>query len=88
MAHGCLVDHLESREVNNAVAEKLLITNDVMHLPTYWMNPQLFGSTTLRKSSNLMSMEGLMGKDIIGLIFIVANGKILKSYLTIWSHWF
>ena len=35
MAHGCLVDHLESREVNNAVAEKLLITNDVMHLPTY-----------------------------------------------------
>ena len=25
--------------------------------------------------------------DIIGLIFIVANGQILKNNLTIWSHW-
>ena len=25
--------------------------------------------------------------DIIGLIFIVANSQILKSNLTIWSHW-
>ena len=25
--------------------------------------------------------------DIIGLIFIVANGQILKTNLTIWSHW-
>ena len=23
----------------------------------------------------------------IGLIFIVANGQLLKNYLTIWSHW-
>ena len=26
--------------------------------------------------------------DIIGLIFIGANGHILKNNLTIWSHWF
>ena len=25
--------------------------------------------------------------DILGLIFIVANGQILKNNLTIWSHW-
>ena len=25
--------------------------------------------------------------DIIGLIFGVANGQILKNILTIWSHW-
>ena len=25
--------------------------------------------------------------DIIGLIFIVTNGQILKNNLTIWSHW-
>ena len=25
--------------------------------------------------------------DIIGLIFIAANGQILKNNLTIWSHW-
>ena len=25
--------------------------------------------------------------DIIRLIFIVANGQILKNNLTIWSHW-
>ena len=25
--------------------------------------------------------------DIIGLIFIVANGLILKNNITIWSHW-
>ena len=25
--------------------------------------------------------------DIIGLIFIVANGQIVKNNLTIWSHW-
>ena len=25
--------------------------------------------------------------DIIGLIFIIANGKILKNNLTIWSRW-
>ena len=25
---------------------------------------------------------------IIGLIFIVASGQILKNNLTIWSHWF
>ena len=24
---------------------------------------------------------------IIGLIFIVANGQILKNNLTVWSHW-
>ena len=25
--------------------------------------------------------------DIIGLVFFVANGQILKNYPTIWSHW-
>ena len=25
--------------------------------------------------------------EIIGLIFIAANGQILKNNLTIWSHW-
>ena len=25
--------------------------------------------------------------DIFGLIFIVANGQVLKKNLTIWSHW-
>ena len=25
--------------------------------------------------------------DIIGLIFIVANGQILKNNILMWSHW-
>ena len=29
----------------------------------------------------------LLQNDIIGLIFIDANGQILKNNLTVWSHW-
>ena len=61
---------------------------DLAKFRQFGKNLQVFG--------NFLTIYLLFGKmlsllcqicDIIGLIFIVANGQILKNNLTIWSRW-
>ena len=70
------------------------IPNSKLRLCTYSSSVARFGKS-LQVFGKFLTVYLLIGKmlsllyqicDIIGLIFFVANGQILKNNLTIWSH--
>ena len=70
------------------VTQSLAVWPDLAKFHHLSKSLQVFGSFLMvYLLFGIMLSRLLQICDIIGLIFSVANGQILKNNLTIWSHW-